>query len=58
MSAAVLLDAEPLGILSNPNPTAKVVRCRLWLAALRSAGRRVLVPEVTDYEVRRSLLLN
>ena len=29
---------------------------RAWLAALRAAGRRVIVPEVTDYETRRELL--
>jgi predicted nucleic acid-binding protein len=56
VSAAVLLDAEPLGILSNPNLTAPVIRCRQWLADLLTAGRRVLVPEITDYEVRRELL--
>src|SRR5207244_4269911 len=56
MSAAVVLDAEPVGILSNPSASAKVIRCRRWLADLLTAGRRVLVPEIADYEVRRELL--
>jgi predicted nucleic acid-binding protein len=32
------------------------VACKQWLASLLAAGRRVLVPEITDYEVRRELL--
>jgi predicted nucleic acid-binding protein len=56
VSAAVLLDAEPLGFLSNPNRTARVIRCRQWLDDLLAAGRRVLIPEIADYEVRRELL--
>jgi predicted nucleic acid-binding protein len=56
MSAAVLLDAEPLGLLSNPNSAPRVVQCRRWFTGLVSAGRRVLIPEITDYEVRRELL--
>jgi predicted nucleic acid-binding protein len=30
--------------------------CRQWVAALQSAGRRVIVPEIADYELRRELL--
>jgi predicted nucleic acid-binding protein len=30
--------------------------CQQWFAALTTAGRRVIVPEITDYEVRRELL--
>jgi predicted nucleic acid-binding protein len=33
-----------------------VIRCRRWLDDLLAAGRRVLIPEITDYEVRRELL--
>jgi predicted nucleic acid-binding protein len=56
VTAAVLLDAEPLGLLANPKPSARGKRCRLWLDGLLAAGRRVLIPEITDYEVRRELL--
>jgi predicted nucleic acid-binding protein len=56
MSAVVLLDSEPLGLLSNPNLSARVRRCRQWLDDLLATGRRVLIPEITDYEVRRELL--
>ncbi len=56
MSAVVLLDAGPLGLLSNPRHPPAVVTCRQWAAALKAAGRRIVVPEITDYEVRRELL--
>ncbi len=55
MSAAVLLDAGPLGLLTNPNNNSQAIACRAWLASIRAAGRQVFVPEITDYEVRREL---
>ena len=56
MSAAVVLNADPAGILSNPNSTHRVMKCRQWLVDWLVAGRRVLLPEVVDYEVRRELI--
>jgi predicted nucleic acid-binding protein len=56
LSAAVLLDAGPLGLLTNPNNSPQAIACRAWLASLRAAGRQVVVPEFTDYEVRRELI--
>ncbi len=56
MSAAILLDAGPLGLLTNPNNSSQPLACRAWLASLRAAGRRVVVPEISDYEVRRELI--
>ena len=55
MSDAVVFDAGPLGLLVNPNNTSKPVAIRAWVAALQRAGRRVLIPEIADYEVRREL---
>jgi predicted nucleic acid-binding protein len=52
----VLLDAGPLGLLSNPNRQGQTIACLQWLQTLVAAHRRVLVPEITDYEVRRELL--
>ena len=51
-----MLDAGPLGLLTNPNPRPQVIACRAWLSSLRAAGRRVPVPEIADYEVRRELI--
>lgn len=56
MKPVVLLDAGPLGLLSHTRRSAVTVACERWLASLLAAGRRVLVPEITDYEVRRELL--
>ncbi len=56
MSPAILLDASPLSVLANPRHTPQTLSARAWLAALRAAGRRVIVPEITDYETRRELL--
>lgn len=52
----VILDAGPLGKLSNPRATPNNNRCRRWVAGLVSAGVRVFVPEIADYEIRRELL--
>src|SRR5262249_28997757 len=56
VSAVILLDAAPLGVLANPRKTAQTLAARQWLAALHAAGRRIIVPEIADYEVRRELL--
>ena len=56
MSDAVVLDATPLGVLSHPRNPPHVAACRRWLGDLVAAGRRIIVPEIADYEVRRELL--
>jgi predicted nucleic acid-binding protein len=56
VSAVIVLDATPLGMLSHPRNPPPVAACRQWLADLVSAGRRVVVPEIADYEVRRELI--
>ncbi len=56
MSKLVLLDAEPLGLLANPVASKKVASCRTWADGLAAAGCTLLVPEITDYEVRRELI--
>ena len=53
---AVVLDSGPLGLLSNPKASAESIACRAWVARLNDAGIRAIVPEITDYEVRRELL--
>jgi hypothetical protein len=56
VSDAVVLDATPLGILCHPRNPPHVAAGRQWLANLVAAGRRVVVPEIADYEVRRELI--
>ncbi len=52
----VLLDAGPLGLVTNPRPSPEALRCSEWLEELRANGVQVLVPEIADYELRRELL--
>ena len=52
----VLLDAGPLELATNPRATSESLRCKQWLADLLSQTVRVVVPEITDYEVRRELI--
>ncbi|MBD1906170.1 nucleic acid-binding protein [Funiculus sociatus GB2-A5] len=56
MSRVVLLDAGPVGMVTNPRATALCRECRLWLDSLEPRGYDVMLPEIADYEVRRELL--
>ena len=56
MSHTVLLDAGPLGLVTNPRRSRPSIACAQWLQALVGHGSRVIVPEIADYEVRRELL--
>jgi predicted nucleic acid-binding protein len=56
VSQAVLLDAGPLGLVTNPRRSPQSTACAAWLQSLITAGVRVLIPEIADYEVRRELL--
>ena len=56
MSRIVLLDAGPLGLVTNPNASPQSAACAEWLQTLASRRARILLPEIADYEVRRELL--
>jgi predicted nucleic acid-binding protein len=56
MSDAVVLDSTPLGLLAHPRNPPPVMVCRQWIDDLLAVGRRVIVPEIADYEVRRELI--
>ena len=56
MSHTVLLDAGPLGVVTNPRRSRQSIACAQWLQALVRHGSRAIVPEIADYEVRRELL--
>lgn len=55
MSLVVLLDAGPLGLVTNPRLSPQGVACAEWLDSHVSRGTRIVVPEIADYEVRREL---
>jgi predicted nucleic acid-binding protein len=52
----VLLDSGPLGLLTAPPHKVASLGCGKWLESQIEAGYRVVVPEITDYELRRELL--
>ena len=54
MAKAVILDAGPLGMIAHPRATPEIAR---WLERLLHSGAIVVLPEIADYEVRRSFLL-
>ena len=56
MRAVVVLDSTPVGILCHPRNPPHVAACRQWLVGLLAAGRRVVLPEIADYETRRELV--
>lgn len=56
MSVIVLLDAGPLGMITNPKSSPENEACKDWPAGLAYRGIEVVVPEIADYEVRRELL--
>jgi len=52
----VLLDTGPLGQVTNPKITPANTACVQWYQSLVASGRRIVVPEIADYEIRRELL--
>ncbi len=55
MSAIVVLDSGPTGLLARRRGIPAVDACRLWQTNLLAKGVRVILPEIVDYEVRREL---
>ena len=56
MKDVVFLDTGPLGFLTNPSTKPLPFAIRQWLTNLLAAGRRVIVPEIADYEIRREFI--
>ena len=56
MSRTILLDSGPLGLITNPRASAAAAACRQWVVNAIGSGAAVLVPEISDYEVRRELI--
>ncbi len=52
----IVLDAGPIGLVTNPRISPQGVACNQWLQDHLKTGNRVIVPEIADYEVRRELL--
>ncbi len=56
MPSILLLDAGPLGLVTNPKASPAATACNIWLEHVLGVGARVFIPEIADYEVRRELL--
>ena len=56
MSRVIVLDAGPIGLVTNPKLSPESTLCTRWLQTLITSNIRVIIPEIADYEVRRELL--
>jgi len=56
VTQVIMLDAGPLGLITNPKLSAESESCARWLQTHITSGRRIIIPEISDYEVRRELL--
>jgi predicted nucleic acid-binding protein len=56
MSRLIIMDASPLGYITNPRASPVNGQCKAWLESLLRAGEQVVLPEIVDYEVRRGWL--
>ncbi len=56
MNKIVLLDTGPLGIVTNPKASTETKFGSLWLESLLEQKVEIIIPEITDYELRRELL--
>jgi predicted nucleic acid-binding protein len=52
----IFLDTGTLGLLTHHKATPRAVACRQWASDLLSAGVRIVVPGIADYEERRELI--
>ncbi len=43
-------------MITNPGASAKSEECKLWFETAVLKGLRFVIPDITDYEVRRELL--
>lgn len=48
MSLIVLLDAGPLGMITNPKSSPESEACKNWLESLASKGVEIVIPEIAD----------
>lgn len=57
MTQIVLLDTSPLGLITHPKASRQSNQCNEWMRSQLMKGTRVLVPGISDYELRREMLL-
>lgn len=52
----IVLDSGPLGRLCNPSGSKPAREAGAWARGHLERGHRLVVPEISDYEVRRELV--
>jgi predicted nucleic acid-binding protein len=52
----VVLDTGPLGLVTNPKTSPDAKAAKDWLDSVVRRNARIIVPEISDYELRRELL--
>ena len=55
MSRAIILDTGPLGLLTNPQQPPEARAITRWALDMMTAGHRLVVSAIADYEIRREL---
>lgn len=53
MSSTIVLDARALSQIAHPRKHTDISE---WFLDVAASGRRIVLPEIVDYEVRRGLL--
>lgn len=49
-----MLDTGPLGRIAHPRPNLEIIT---WFQGMLNTEREIIIPEIVDYELRRSLIL-
>ena len=56
MKRLIVLDSGPLGLLAHTKLSDEAIDCTRLMRRVTSAGNQVVIPDTSDYEVRRELL--
>ena len=56
LPVAIVLDATPLGLLTQKKGVPEAEACRTWYQTLINFGCLLFVPEIADYEMGREFL--
>ncbi len=56
MTKTIYIDTGVLGLITHPNASLEVKQVREWVLTMETAGHRLVVPAVADYELRRELI--
>jgi predicted nucleic acid-binding protein len=57
LSRAILLDTNILGYITDPISSSTIVKeCQQWFRRLLKLGEIFILPEISDYELRRELI--